>query len=451
MEGNKEGLLNTIKNEKGMALISVLIVFVVITILGVGIITLAASNMKMSTGERDNQSAYYIAESGITNEMKVINSLIPDMYKSSTILSDFFLKFDNEFVLKEIPVYDNFEESFGQKPYAKIKIEPVSNINVLNPFTRDYKITSTGTINNRSRSVVKIIHLTWNPKSNIKIASDTVLFLGTDLDWHNTPAEIIGTVGLGKDAYTKFTGSKTPQIKEYADVTINEPEFPVYTIPPNSRIFTDSKLIMDNDMYFSRITVNSNSTLEINVGDKNRSIIVDRLEFLTNGKLKISGTGNLTIYVKTLSMSSGTIINTDGEASISKLNIFLEGSGSQINNGVIYGSMFTKNTPEINTSFSINDTTGVQGSFITGGRGTITLNSNRTLAEQKAKMIFAPLANIDAQLNFKGTIVAKTFTSNGNNHGFVFTQPVNPPFYIDNGTVNISVNNLITSEPIMEK
>jgi hypothetical protein len=433
--------LKIINNEKGMALVVVLMVIVVISVLGLSLLGLAASNVKMSTGERSNQSAYFIAESGLTNAMNAINTKIPNIYKDSSLQSEFIRNFENEFVVKGIPDYNSFDISFGQQPIAKVKVESVPN-STLNPYTQDYKITSTGIIENRSRSVVKIIHVTWNPKSNIKIASDSVLFIGNNLDWANTPATITGTVGLGLEADKKFTGSKTPQIIKYGDVVINEPEFPVFTIPPNSQSLSGINLTINSDITLNTITVAQSGTLNINVGDKNRIVIVDTLKLSSNGKLKISGNGILAIYAKNLNMDYGSIINIDGD--VNKLLIYLEGSGSQLNNGTIYGSMFAKNS-----SFTINDTSGVQGNVITGGSGSINLNNDKKTTP-KAKMIFAPLANVYGNGNFIGTLIAKTFTSSGNDHWFKFQPIVNPPYFIDNGSINLPSNDLLTSEPIRE-
>ncbi|QCJ43634.1 hypothetical protein FAY30_17880 [Bacillus sp. S3] len=442
MKEKRECLLNSIKNENGMALVTVLLVLVVVTILGLGLIGLSASNMKMSAGERNNQSAYYIAESGMTNAMSIINKEIPDIYKNSYFNSEFIRNFENEFIVKGIPDYNDFENSFGKMPVAKIKIESAPN-STLNPFTTEYKITSTGTIDNRSRSVEKTIRITWNPKSNIKIASNTVLFIGENLNWANTPATITGTVGLGLEADKKFTGSKIPQMIKYGDVTITEPEFPRFTIPSNSNSLAGSNLTISNDMILNSITVFQSGTLTINVGDINRILVVDTLKLSSYGKLKLIGDGTLTIYAKNLYLDYGTILNTGGD--VNKLNIFLEGSGSQLNNGMIFGSMFAKNS-----SFTINDSSGVQGNVITGGSGIINLNNDKKTTPP-TKMIFAPLATVYGNGNFIGTIIAKEFISSGNDHWFKFQQLTNPPYFIDNGTVNLPSGNLLTSDPVREK
>ncbi|MFK4997575.1 pilus assembly PilX N-terminal domain-containing protein [Bacillus sp. N9] len=58
-----------IRNETGYSLVSVLLLIVLLSVLGVGLVTMTTTSMKITAGERSDQSAYYIAEACLTVEM----------------------------------------------------------------------------------------------------------------------------------------------------------------------------------------------------------------------------------------------------------------------------------------------------------------------------------------------------------------------------------------------
>src|SRR4051794_9345830 len=79
-------------NEHGIALISVIMVLVVVSVLGVSLMGLAATNLKMSTRERSDQSTYYIAESGATLMMNEVNKQVLEAYTASSTKDAFYEK-----------------------------------------------------------------------------------------------------------------------------------------------------------------------------------------------------------------------------------------------------------------------------------------------------------------------------------------------------------------------
>ena len=433
--------MKLLNNEKGIALVLVLIVFVIISFLGLTIMALAANNMKMSTGERNYQSAYYIAESGVTSRMNEISSKLNDVYGIAVNGTDFFNKVDGVMELGQEKVYDNiFEESFSQKPVAKIKIERVPSDTIIS-YTNDYKITSTGTINNRSRTVVKTFHITWKPKSTVTIPANTVFFVKNNFNVKNY--KITGSVGSNglitlQGGQASITGNKY----NYVGSTLNMPAFPTFT--PGTTNFEDTYLKMDRDRAFSTLKVNSNSTLIIDVGNSNKNLVVDSLNLLSYGKIKINGSGKLSIYAKNITMSSGSVINTDGN--IEKLYMFLEGSGSSLNQGIIYGSMYANNTNLI-----VNNENGVQGHIITkGARIDITGTTINF-----PKMIYAPNAIVYLNASLSGAIICSEISSSGNDDSFKFEfvqiNYDNSPLYVDNGTGATPLKDMITSDPVREQ
>ncbi|MFS0775785.1 PilX N-terminal domain-containing pilus assembly protein [Neobacillus sp. 3P2-tot-E-2] len=457
--------LNKIKienNEHGMALVTVMMVLVVVSVMGVSLMGLAASNTKMTTGERDTQSSYYIAESGINARLNELSSLIRTEYNNAVSGPNFFSRVENLFVEKNYGV-ETFEKSLGHQPSATVKIQA---LNTTNSFSKDYKITSSGVINGKSSSVSAIFNLTWKPKSNIVLPPDSVLFTDNELIFQNTPVTLNGEVV--SNGLIKITGSKTiigeDQINENARIPMDIPEFPAFEAP-SSPVFTGNTLTLDRDKSFNKISVPANTTLTINTENKNRIIVLDMLEVGTNGKIVISGTGKLSLYVKRLNTQTGSVINYDQniinifsdpdkkylpenmdkiQQHINKLYLFLDGPGLTLNSGWIFGSIFAKQA-----DITINNDNGIQGHVITLG-SLVVLNQPSTMP----KLVFAPYAAIDARQTFAGTIIGSEFKSSGNNHQFILQSAridyENSPFFIDDGSIELSTKDIFRVDPVRE-
>ncbi|MCQ6278273.1 PilX N-terminal domain-containing pilus assembly protein [Bacillus sp. EB600] len=440
-------LIKILANENGIALVVVLLVLIVLSVMGLSILSLATSNMKMSSVERNYESTYYIAESGATYRMNDISKQLDTVYSQATNLTDFFNGVDAAMQLGQVIPYNNFEQSFGQQPTAQTTIEKVpSDIPI--SYSNDYRITSTGKINNRSRTVTKVFHVTWKPKSVVTIPASTVMFFYGSITLHNVSVTgSLGTNLLSGDSNVKLTGVNTnnTSINYNLKTPTYLPPFPLFSISSTPDILSaDTTLTMNRNMSFNNLTVNAGTTLTINVGNVNRSIAVNNL--ICNGTIKIVGTGKLSIYVKSLSMGSGSIINPDGN--IQKLYVFCQGlgSGSSLNNGIIYGSMYATNI----SSFTINNSNGVQGHLITDATS-INLNGS---AIPDPKMIYAPYANVNLNATMQGSIIANSISSSGNNNTYLFTfvqiNYDNSPLFVDNGTGSTAIQDMITSEPTRE-
>jgi hypothetical protein len=459
-------LKKLLNNEKGIALVVVLLVLVVVSIMGTTLLALSANNVKMSTSESSYQSSYYIAESGITYRMNDISTKLKDVYSGATSLSDFFTQVDNTMQLGQAVTFNNFEQSNGQQPSAQITIEKVpSDVHI--SYTNDYKMTSTGTINNRSRTVTKIFHITWKPKSVVTIPSSTVMFFYSAFTLHNAPVSgLIGTNLSANNNKISMTGTNTKSIVVNYNLNTPQtlppfPDFSISTTPdvldkvidPTKSTTQSKTLTMTRDMSFDNLTVNAGTTLVIDVGNTNRNIVVNNL--ICNGNIQINGTGKLSVYVKNLSMglnnSAKSIMNTGKD--ITKLYVFCQGFGTNLNNGIIYGSMYAINV----SSFTVNNTDGIQGHLIvgkpatTGTTTTIALNGS---AISDPRMIYAPFAEVDLNASISGSIIADKIVSSGNDDSFLYKfVQINydsSPLFVYNGTGTTPVQDMVTSEPTRE-
>lgn len=438
-----------VNNESGMALVVVLMVFVVISIIGLSIMAMSMSNMKMSAGDRTSQSAYYIAESGINARMSDISPQLKAAYGPASDLTDFFTRIDTALQLGTVTEYNDFDSSFGGQPKASVKIEKLQNDSLVS-YSKNYKITSTGTINNRSRTVTKVVHITWKPKSKVTIPASTAIFSKDNYSVKNY--KINGSVGSnGTISLQGGQANISGSINSNVGTNLNLPEFPTFDAPTGSSDFTSTSLTMDKDKAFNNFTVSPNGTVIIKMGAYNRNLVINKLKLESDAKIYLDttgGSGKLSIYVKSLSMSPGSIINPGGD--FQNVFVFLDSGQGTVMSGLINGSIFAKNADIVIDPVGGK---GVAGQVITGGVN-VSILSNDVSASAPGKIIYAPLANVYLNASFKGSIVARSITSQGNDDQLVFQYTQidydNSPIYVDNGSGSSPVKDIITSEPVRE-
>lgn len=159
------------QSEAGYTLITVVGIFAVLTILGFSIILLSSASVKTSTKEKNDQTAFYIAESGITIRVPDLHDKLVEVYDK---LIDELAVLPNEIAPsleeREQKYYDrlkdeidgqtfetepeDFEEIQGNIPHAKIKVEYVED--------NKYRIISTGHVNGEDRVVENEFTIKWN-------------------------------------------------------------------------------------------------------------------------------------------------------------------------------------------------------------------------------------------------------------------------------------------------
>ena len=63
--------LKYIKKEEGFVLITILMIFVIVSILGIGLLSVSTSNFKQTGSERDFQAVYYTAEEELIKQFMI--------------------------------------------------------------------------------------------------------------------------------------------------------------------------------------------------------------------------------------------------------------------------------------------------------------------------------------------------------------------------------------------
>src|SRR4051812_42718631 len=99
------------ENERGFTLIAVLVVLVVLTVLTISVLTVTSNSMKTSTGERNDQSAYYIAEAGATIVMANIEEKVNTLPTVKTYSNALGFFGDLEAIILQPSKIDSFENT----------------------------------------------------------------------------------------------------------------------------------------------------------------------------------------------------------------------------------------------------------------------------------------------------------------------------------------------------
>lgn len=476
-------------NERGMSLMMVFLLMIVLTVLGMGIMSVVISNTRATSSERDNQAAYYIAEAGITKQMKAAEDAARKLYPLQSTAPGYYTNLESQ-ILKTTTLTD-FASSFGVKPSAKVTIAKVSGEN-----PRQYKITSVGTIGKRSKQLEKTFTISWEMKGGLALNKDLAVYTSKLFTMDNgtingnigsnskeTPSivfpsgnpkvygDIFVPAGLENKAVQKKNSITMPNPKTLKEEAVFQlppfPSIPSYPTYPNLTIKKGSEtydlvsngvlktdreisnyytLNIPANAYFKRIQLTANRTIYFDVGDTDKSIVVDNLE-LPTGHIVIKGTGRLTIYVKNaIEMGGGSTINNNGV--ITRLNIFLAQSTPATTvqlggNQKIFGSLYAENA-----DIEMNGGGGFQGHIFTGGKNVSIYGGARVTTS----LFYAPNAsfNLLGGGAIKGMIVSETFSASGG--AKVDYQPVDLEEvpYSTGGSTGIP-EGLITSAPVREK
>ena len=187
----------------------------------------------------------------------------------------------------------------------------------------------------------------------------------------------------------------------------------------------------NNILTYRSITLESNATLKIDIGNANRTLIVETLQGA--GQIEVLGTGKLTIYAKEIAgsftgSSSSIKPSTTANASI-YLYAFNEGTISFANGFNLQASLYA---PKANVSFAGGMI--LDGSIVAGGNSVYLSNNS------KVKGIYAPNADVSIVGGSQviGGIICKSYK--GTNNALVKYQSYSIPVISDQTQNRIIIN-----------
>ncbi|MGE7113855.1 polymer-forming cytoskeletal protein [Lysinibacillus sp. NPDC047702] len=209
---------------------------------------------------------------------------------------------------------------------------------------------------------------------------------------------------------------------------------------------TPDTLSLTDNSYIKNMSLVENRTLTIDVGDKDRTLVIDNLNG-GGGHIKVQGTGKLNILVK----NKFNILQfiSSAERSPFDTTIYYEGSDELNITKTIQSNLYTKNS-KVNIQNAGEG--GLQGNMIIGGSQGLTVSGNTTFGNTNDHVvIFVP----NASLNFTGsstifgTIIGNKVDAVGSNttHKFdknkinfdLFSQSQKSEYIIDGGLIDPEV------------
>ncbi|CZQ91728.1 PilX N-terminal domain-containing pilus assembly protein [Trichococcus collinsii] len=489
------GIKHLRKDEKGSGLVLTLMVLLVLSVLGVSIGTLTLGSYRLSDANRDDTSAYYVAEAGAVAAYEEIQSKVLGAYENNATEGSFYNQVSTIVTSQNGQASVDFGEQFGTEPTAKIA--------TVKKDSKTYTITSIGEVDGKKRTVTKQFTVTWVEKNTggggglPTLPANAALLTQGKIEITNGTLQgnlYINSVEpksfqiSGNPTFTSATlfysnkttaeelldypswYNKLPKLEAKDEVwdfgtypgLLNQISAPnmteklpvkkmgthmVQDVDGNVKVTNYQavgyELKLESDVYIPEMTSNSNRSFSIDTGGFNRTILVDALDL--GGDIHIEGEGTLTIVVKnSFNINNGGVsFNKDG--SQSKLSLVYLGN-SELDLGKIKqinGNVIVKNAG-VKTNNTI-----INGVFLTGG-STVQLSGGGAGSNM---MLIAPNAavTLTGSYSINGTVVAKTFEMGGgtrlsyqaiNTTGFPFgsTAPAADPEQED----------IISSDPIIE-
>lgn len=412
------------QNEHGYSLLIAIFALALFSILGMGILTISANTFKTSTNERVDQSVYYIAEGALVETQKKLLNDIEEILKNSTEIAKlkedfingkididtiykeindiFFIKIQNEIIPKYSGLIKDFEDSFGNETFADINVigtlslEPTTNKKFLT-----IQIISEGNIGNKQRNVTQKITI---PGLNVKKEEESKEIEVTTIEKVVvgqkkivTKKEIIESIKIpfavqALDSFSTGNGSNTAiegcvvfskntkvtdkkNIGKKCPSNINGLNFDDLNYPKPSnedkkdwenKVLLGEKLVLKNNLNIATLNPPSKN-FEINVGNENKIIVVDTLDFSKVENFVVTGNGLLSIYVNNIvKFNKHSTIGDD----VNKFNLYYYGEDdiSFPNHFSFKGNMYVSQT-----DISVNASTNFKGNII-APNSTVLLN-----------------------------------------------------------------------------
>lgn len=501
----KQKIVNKVfLNEKGSALVMTLGVLLILSILGISIGALTIGSYRLSDANRDDTSAYYIAEAGAEMAYEELSSKVWTAYNKESITSDSFFNEVSGIVDSVNNEEYTFNQQFGENTTATVIVE-------LNEegTSRTYKISSTGKIGNKNRVVQKEFVVNWVKKStgsgNNWFPKEFILLSKGNIEFNNGIISNNIFTGSVVSEGVKITGnpkfenstlyhlnkikknnlfkypdwfeSNLPNIisadeyvdywKEYSNL-IDQITIPTISELIDSKHIKHSEKVLDDKgnvtissgnfskydlnikqekVYIPKLKIIGNVPVTLNVGNSDTTILVDELVINTNS-FEIVGDNKLTIVVKkSININGSASIN--GKGLTNQLVLIYHGEEKikfgEWGQNIFNGHIIVKSADISAKSSNIN------GVLLTGGKkvdlsGGVT-NSNL--------LLIAPNSHVSLSESYSilGTVIANSFQMSGGTkliYGEVGTTGF--PLLSSGGTVSPpSKDDIIHAEPILEK
>ena len=313
---------NIFKKSKGVAIITVMIIFLTIFILMSAIMMIASSNHNTTIKGNNYSNAYYIAESALNIRSAELKDIFYTLAAANQDSLNLFTNLKSRFAL--LPATITFTET-ATDDNAVLTLQQSLGSNLYPNYTF-FKLTSTSTVNGVSRSLSKELGFNYSRSGPGLIIGKAVLtqrgmLLGdqnstvigpvasnvldnTFIDINSKQVDI-GTVFVpaGRSSAVKNPSNVGNRITEVAAnfifPVINFPDDPSPTPPliaPYTFVNNQATINVFNFSKLENLTMADGQTLIVNLGSRGTATTKKMLK-VTNidasGKIRVIGTGRL--------------------------------------------------------------------------------------------------------------------------------------------------------------
>lgn len=417
-----------IKNEEGSGLILALMTLMVLAVLGASLGAITIGSFKLGNVNRDDTSAYYIAEAGANMAYEEMKVDVMGVHEQDMPENSFYHTLNGVLKAVDPKIEDpyssyTFEEQFGEQPTATVTIEVVSDSN-----PRSYIINSTGEVDGKTRTVSKPVDVSWVGKdnqTNFPPLPENAAIISQD-------SMNLGKVNITGDIYISAHDSLSVKNKTViqGETVVHSLNWSLYSQLINK--FPDISTLESQDQPTSVNTEKGNE----------KSIVLDTLDL--SKELNVQGEGTLNIYVKNnIRFGNKQSFNVNGASK--RVKIFYNGVNDiNISNHVeINASLFIKQA-----GLSTQPNSTLTGFVFTGG--SVDINGNRD--NENSLFLFAPNDEITVgnHADIKGTLIGKEV--NITNQSTITYQNVSEfPFnFNSNNSDDNSYDDIISTEPAVE-
>jgi len=499
-----------IKNEEGSGLILALMTLMVLSVLGASLGAITIWSYKLGDVNRDDTSAYYIAEAGANMAYEEMKNGVLKAYSDYPNAEGAFYsaiedRGNENSIIRQIEKKSyTFSEQFGDKPTVKITISEPTGFN-----PKEYTILSTGEVAGKNRTVRKTVEVNWVGKDsaqNIYLPENASILSKSGTEVKNNGVTIIGDIHIDALGPPGFKATKEFEFNDivyfhpdlegnYNKVTqggkakkenlrtrdnplpwkdyekfvaeVSVPDYNAYSYVPNDSIYKDSNShkVVDNGFINinnyrannyslnlndhsrgKKLTVSQDLTLNIDTNDKTINLVLDELD-MPQGKINITGDGSLNLFVlNDVNFGGGSTVNKNG--STDKMNLYYFGS----NRFTLAGSQYINGSVFIDQSdVTLTGSGNIGGNIVSNGENKIIEISGGSINNA---FIFSPKSTVSLVQGavVQGVVVADQIDLDGGakiEFSEISTEYF--PFKSSSGSIdNTEGNELIKTSPAIE-
>ena len=452
--------MQRINNEKGYSLLLSIVLIVVISIIGLSLLTISASSMKQVDKERTHQGVYYIAEAGLTLATKDIKKQIQLLeqqalgkvqqeIQSTPFLSQQQLEDLYQIELRKLLTESNLQLFPKEFEIATNKTASISYS--LEVAANRVSIESVGKVDGIERHLTRVLKLQsqlfGEPNLDPPPVQGSVSRYGgfgaiveETIEFNEGFGKVEGKMSAGKSVIDKaanflnqdliYTNSyERPLLLGWKPKKLQPPitfdssvealrfpdeqfavgaNLPVATSLP-IRGLTNGKLTIDRDttwdiadnVKLKSLIVEKTRDLTINVGSRTVNLYVDELDLkngLFHGEIFVTGSGRLNIYVN----QTAVISHINKDKNVHNVNLYYQGTTpiEFMSNSHVTATVYNKTA-----NFVSEGNFELKGNLITYGKQV----EWKGISDSFGQYIIAPNATVTVSAwgDIRGLVVAK--------------------------------------------